>query len=72
MKTTKSIAVFIAAHLLLYFTLSAIGCMFFKGAGEHYTYSDCIGNTGWFIVYNMFIGWWISMIVAMDYYETAR
>jgi len=70
MKTTKSIAVFIATYFVLYFILSAIGCLFFKSNLQHYSYSECLGNTAWFIAYNLFIGWWVAGIVAYDYYES--
>jgi hypothetical protein len=70
MKTTKTIAVFIVAYFLLYFTLSAIGCIFYKSPCDHYSYSECLGNTFWFTLYNFFIGWWVAGIVANDYYES--
>lgn len=70
MKTTKSIAVFIATYLVLYLILSAMGCMFIKGDGNHYSYGECIGSTFWFTMYNLFIGWWVAGIVANDYYES--
>jgi|688.fasta_scaffold375517_3 hypothetical protein len=70
MKTTKSIAVFIVSYFILYFTLSAIGCMFYKSPGDHYSYGECIGSTVWFTIYNLFIGWWVAGIVAHDYYES--
>ena len=69
MKTTKTIAVFIVTHLVLYFILSAIGCIFYKGNNEHYTYAECLGSTGWFMIYNLFIGWWVAGIVANDFYD---
>jgi hypothetical protein len=70
MKTTKSIAVFIVSYFILYFTLSAIGCMFYKSPGDHYSYAECIGSTPWFLMYTLFIGWWAAGIVASEYYET--
>lgn len=70
MKTTKSIAVFIVTHFLVYFLLSAVGCLFFKSNGQHYSYSECLGNTFWFMMYNLFIGWGIAGVVANDYYES--
>jgi hypothetical protein len=70
MKTTKTIIVFIVAYMLIYLLLSSIGCIFFNKDLQHYSYSECIGNTMWFMMYNLFIGWWVAGIVANDYYET--
>jgi hypothetical protein len=70
MKTTKSIAVFFLTQFTLYFLLSAVGCLFVKSDSSHYTYLECLGSVSWFIVYNFFIGWIISLAVAQDYYDS--
>lgn len=70
MKTTKAIAVWFIAYMAIYLVLSAIGCLFFKGDGQHFTYSEIAGDRAWFIVYSLFIGWWAASVISMDYYET--
>jgi hypothetical protein len=69
MKLTKSFIVFFAAYLISYLVFSAIGCLFFKPNLQHYTYSEVVGNIAWFVIYNLFIGWWIGAIIAHEYYE---
>lgn len=69
MRTTKSIVVYIVSFMLLYLGLSAIGCIFPKSNLELHTYSECIGSREWFIIYTLFIGWWVSAIIAREYYD---
>jgi len=47
-KTLVSVAVFFVTFFVLYFLLSLVGVMF----GE--TYTEVIGNAGWFFIYAMF------------------
>jgi hypothetical protein len=72
MKTTKAIIVFIIAFFLFYLGLSATGCLFRDQNLNHFTYSACVGNITWFMMYTLFIGWWLAGIPATEYYETQK
>lgn len=69
MKTTKAIVVWFFTFMVVYFVLSALGCLFFSADGKALHYSQCAGSASWFVMYSLFIGWWLSSIVAMDYYD---
>ena len=72
MKVTKAMLVYLTSFIVGYLLLSAVGCLFFKSDLTHYTYSECLGTTNWFVIYTLFLGWWTAGIVANDYYESTQ
>jgi hypothetical protein len=69
MKTTKAIVIWFVTYMVAYLVLSLVGCLFFDEGGCHLSYCDVTGNVSWFLFYGIFLGWWLSSIVAMDYYD---
>lgn len=69
MKTTKAIVIWFVTYMVAYLVLSLVGCLFFKADLSHFSYLECAGNVSWFLFYGIFLGWWLSSIVAMDYYD---
>lgn len=69
MKTTKAIVIWFVTFMVAYLVLSSVGCLFLDEGGCHYSYCVCAGNVQWFLIYSLFLGWWLSSIIAMDYYD---
>lgn len=69
MKTTKAIVIWFVTFMVTYLVLSAVGCLFLSSDGNALHYRECAGNPSWFVMYSLFLGWWLSSIVAMDYYD---
>lgn len=69
MKRTKSLIVFSLTFIVGYIFLSSLGCVFFDENGNHYQYSDILASLPWTVIYSIFIGLWIGIIVADEYYK---
>lgn len=69
MKRTASMFVYIFTFIIMYILISCVGMLFFKSDGTHYTLSECLGSHNWFMFYSLLLGWWMSMITAMETYE---
>jgi hypothetical protein len=67
MKNTVSMMVYTITFMAMYFVLSLFGCLFFTG-NEHPDYDQVLGDTQWFIMYTLFLGWWVALIPARDCY----
>lgn len=63
MKTIMLIVIYFGAHALFFLILSLFGTLW-------YSYQDVIQSRDWFIVYTMFLGWWMSIFPAREYYLT--
>lgn len=46
---------------MFFLLLSLVGMLFTP-------YSEIISNHNWFMVYAMFLGWWLSIFPAREYY----
>lgn len=54
--------IYIAVFVALFFILSLFGMLWTN-------YNTVISDPNWFLTYTVFIGWWASLIVTIDYYE---
>jgi len=61
MKSFILISIYITAFVMFFLLLSLVG-MFFT------PYSEIISNHNWFMVYAMFLGWWLAIFPAREYY----
>ena len=69
MKTSKSVGLFLITFFTMYFVLSAFGSIFYSPGEELNSYTRCVQDPQWFVVYSLFLGWWLALIPAMEYYE---
>jgi len=60
MKTINLVLIAIASHMLFFFTISAIGCLW----GNYLT---VISTPGWFFAYTVFFGW-LAVFPTREYY----
>lgn len=72
MKTSKSIAVYFIVFFTMYFVIGAFLSIFYPEGAAHNSYVNCIKDGAWFTIYTMFIGWWVALIPAIEYYEMVR
>lgn len=61
MKSIILIGTYLVSFVLFFLLLSLIGVFFTP-------YSEIITNHGWFMVYAMFLGWWLAIFPAREYY----
>jgi hypothetical protein len=61
MKSLIAILIYLGTFMSMFFVLSLIGTLWFN-------YTDVISNNGWFMVYSMFFGWWMSIFPTREYY----
>ena len=61
MKTLLIVFIFLIVNISLFFIISAIGVLW-------YSYTDIISNANWFMVYQAFIGIWVSVCVCDEIY----
>ncbi len=61
MKSLIAILIYLGTFMSMFFVLSLIGTLWFN-------YTDVISNNGWFLVYAMFFGWWMSILPTREYY----
>jgi hypothetical protein len=62
MKTINLFLIYIMSFMLFFFILSAIGMLWGN------SYHTCISDGAWFIIYALFIGSWMSVFPAREYY----
>ena len=60
MKALKIITVFLLVHFSLFFVLSTIGLLWCD------SYTEIIRNPNWFMIYTLFIGTWVALIVCLE------
>jgi hypothetical protein len=61
MKSLIAILIYLGTFMSMFFLFSLIGTLWFN-------YTDVISNNGWFMVYSMFFGWWMSIFPTREYY----
>jgi len=61
MKSIILIGTYLVSFVLFFLLLSLIGVFFTP-------YSEIITNHNWFMVYSMFLGWWLAIFPAREYY----
>jgi uncharacterized membrane protein len=61
MKSIILIGTYLVSFVLFFLLLSLIGVFFTP-------YSEIITNHNWFMVYTMFLGWWLAIFPAREYY----
>lgn len=61
MRTITLFIIYFVSFIFFYLLLSTIG-MFF------YSYVEVITSHDWFVMYSIYIGWWISVFPAREYY----
>jgi hypothetical protein len=61
MKSIILIGTYLVSFVLFFLLLSLIGVFFNP-------YSEIITNHNWFMVYSMFLGWWLAIFPAREYY----
>jgi hypothetical protein len=61
MKSIILIGTYLVSFVLFFLLLSLIGVFFTP-------YSEIITNHNWFMVYAMFLGWWLAIFPAREYY----
>ena len=63
MKTINLFLIYIGTFISLFFLLSLIGLLWED------SYLEVTGNTLWFMLYSLFIGWWTAGMAAREYYS---
>ena len=61
MKSIILFTIYFVSYLFFFLLLSTVG-MFFV------SYVDVITSSGWLIGYTMFLGWWLAIFPAREYY----
>jgi hypothetical protein len=61
MKSIILVGTYLVSFVLFFLLLSLIGVFFNP-------YSEIITNHNWFMVYAMFLGWWLAIFPAREYY----
>lgn len=61
MKSIILIGTYLVSFVLFFLLLSLIGVFFTP-------YSEIITSHNWFMVYAMFLGWWLAIFPAREYY----
>lgn len=61
MKSIMLLVIYFVSYIFFFLLLSTVG-MFFT------SYIETITSDGWFIGYSMFLGWWLAIFPAREYY----
>ena len=64
MKALALILIYVAVFMGVFFILSTIGLLWVD------SYHQIISNMNWFMLYTLFVGWWVSMLVVVDLDES--
>jgi hypothetical protein len=62
MKSLILILTYFASFVLLYLLFSCVGLFF------NHSYTSIIGDSGWFVIYSIFLGSWLSVFPTREYY----
>ncbi len=54
--------IYIGTFMFFFFLLSIIGTIWVS-------YYTVISEGGWWMIYSLFLGWWIAIFPAMEYYH---
>lgn len=63
MKSITLLAIYLLSFIIIYMMLSLIGLVF-----SNASYVDILHSNGWGPVYCLFLGWWLSIFPAREYY----
>ena len=62
MKSFIVFLIYVSTWMLGFLTMSLIGLLWAD------SYRQIISNPNWFMMYSLFIGWWLSILPAREYY----
>lgn len=65
MKTIVLMLIYLGTFMGMFFLLSCIGMLW-------QSYVSVISDRSWFVAYSMFLGWWISLFPAGEYYNANK
>ena len=63
MKTIILLGVYLMSFVIIYMMMSAIGLVF-----SEISYLQILRDSGWFTIYLVILGWWMSIFPAREYY----
>jgi hypothetical protein len=61
MKSIILVTTYLASFVLFFFIISSVGLLWSSPI-------DVYTNKNWFMVYSMFLGWWLAIFPAREYY----
>ena len=61
MKSIILISIYITSFVLFFLLISLVGILFTP-------YTEIVTNHNWFMLYAIFLGWWLSIFPAREYY----
>lgn len=62
MKTITLFIIYFISYIFFFLLLSTVGM--FSGT----PYIEVIQSEGWLVTYSLFLGWWLSIFPAREYY----
>ena len=63
MKSIILLAIYLLSFVSIYMMLSLVGLLF-----SDVSYVDILHSNGWSVIYTLFVGWWLSVFPAREYY----
>jgi hypothetical protein len=63
MRSLLVILIYTGSFMGFFFLFSTIGLLWCD------TYTQVVANPNWFMFYTMFLGWWLAMFPAREYYK---
>lgn len=69
MKSIIMMLIYLFTFIGGYLLISCIGLLFYDENLSHYSYSFIIGDSGWFCIYTLFLGWWIALLPTLEYHQ---
>ena len=61
MKSIILIVIYFVSYMFFFLLLSTVGVFFDS-------YIEVITSNGWFMAYSLFLGWWLAIFPAREYY----
>ena len=61
MKSIILLVIYFVSYIFFFLLLSSVG-LFFN------SYIETITSDGWFMAYSLFLGWWLAIFPAREYY----
>lgn len=63
MKSIILLSIYLLSFIIIFMMLSLVGIVFSDS-----NYVDILHSNGWSVIYSLFIGWWMSIFPAREYY----
>jgi hypothetical protein len=63
MKSIILLGVYLLSFITIFMMLSLVGLVF-----SNASYIDILRSSPWTIIYSLFLGWWLSIFPAREYY----